>query len=468
MNVILFNYTERVFSLNEEVSSCFSIYLTIEKGCLCSMFSYALNYLVFSAPPKPQVDIEENVFMEKSLKKVSDNVDLDRPVKDEVNILLLGRTDVGKSALINALANYLVNNTLEQAVNDKMQVLIPFSFYYTDEDSFGGKVIYIGEEDEYEQIMERSQTGTRKCRSFVFRIGDRLLRFIDTPPVGDTRGCKQDIQNIDEIMNYIARYKYLHAISILLRPDQTRADVDFQYHLLEYLRHLPKNAVENIIYIFTRSRSTLFQPGRTHTFLRHLFGEYHQKYDIQIPFQRANAFSVDNEGFRYVALHHHGISYSDERAQIFSRSWNYTIKELVRLLPYVIDRRACAVSDIVSLYQVQRFISLLTHSIFQMPYHVHEAIHQAEEYKRKTSQISYNISQHDIEITSIDPPQLVSTNPKCAEVTYVDGSLKIGSKSICYRGSCFAGSAVGNKHYPNIRNCAVMDSKTGTVFNVFF
>ncbi|CAF4255481.1 unnamed protein product, partial [Adineta steineri] len=54
----------------------------------------------------------------------------------EINILLLGQTGVRKSTFINAFANYIVNDTLEEAVNDEIQVIIPSSFSYTDQDTF--------------------------------------------------------------------------------------------------------------------------------------------------------------------------------------------------------------------------------------------------------------------------------------------------------------------------------------------
>lgn len=457
----------RVFSLNENISNCYLISLTKEKSSVCSVLLICNKLFGFSAPSKLQMDVEEKAAIKKPLNKVSANVDLNRPFKEEINILLLGVTGVGKSTLINALVNYLVNDTLEQAVNNRIEVLIPFSIAHMNETTFEEKWISYGEKDEYEQIGVTGGSCTRKCRSFVFRVGDQLLRFIDTPSVDDTRGFEHDIQNLDEIMNYIARYKYLHGICLLLRSNEERLHFFYRYCLLEFLRHLPKNAVENIIWVLTMSRSTFFMMGSMSNVLKDLLNEWRGFNDINIPFQKTNSFLVDNESFRYLAFHRCGIQRNDKDVIEYSKSWNHTVQELVRLLSYTIDRRACAVRHIVSFYQVQRFISILAHSIYQMPHDIQEVIQQTEKYKKRNPKISYIASQHGIQITSINPPHLVCTNPKCVEIMYVNGSPTIRYKSICYERSCFTDNVVGNKNNPNIRNCAVMDPKTGTVFNLF-
>lgn len=46
--------------------------------------------------------------------------------KDDVNILILGETGVGKSTWINGIANYAKHHSLEDAMNDpEFTVLIP-------------------------------------------------------------------------------------------------------------------------------------------------------------------------------------------------------------------------------------------------------------------------------------------------------------------------------------------------------
>ncbi|CAF1342260.1 unnamed protein product [Rotaria sordida] len=62
----------------------------------------------------------------------------------DINILLLGQTGIGKTTFINGLANYLCNDTLEDAARDQMQLIIQSSFSF----NFEEKIIYIGENNE--------------------------------------------------------------------------------------------------------------------------------------------------------------------------------------------------------------------------------------------------------------------------------------------------------------------------------
>jgi predicted GTPase len=111
---------------------------------------------------------------------------LNCPIDRQINVLLLGQTGVGKTTFINAFANYIVHNTIEEAENDEMQIIIPSSFAFTMPATFTEKQITLGNENDYEKFAEVGQSSTQQCRSFVFPIGDRILRFIDTPGVGDT------------------------------------------------------------------------------------------------------------------------------------------------------------------------------------------------------------------------------------------------------------------------------------------
>ena len=416
---------------------------------------------------KQEMNIEENTPIHKPFIELPTDVRPNRSTKREINILLIGTTGTGRSTIINALANYPVYATLEQAMNGSMQVLIPFSFCHTEMKTGEEKQIVYFEDDDYEQIEGHGDTCTNKSRSFVFTIDDRLLRFIDTPPVGeDTRGFEQDIENIGEIMKSISRYEYLDGICIVLKPNEERLHVSFRYYLSEMLGHLPRTAVENLMFIFTNARHTFFAPGGTRGILQQLFDGYQREHNVQLLIEKENTFFMDNEGFRCLALHRRGIRLSEEEIAGCMNSWNRTTQEYVRLFAYVIDRPIHHVHETISLYRVQRLITVLTDALFKVCKHLERGIQQPEEYMTIMSKHPELLSQYAVQIRSLNLPRLVCTSPKCLGMMYVNGSPKMEYKSVCYLGSNFTGNAIENKSNVNIRACTIMDQKTGTIYRI--
>ncbi|CAF4082946.1 unnamed protein product, partial [Rotaria sordida] len=126
------------------------------------------------------------------------------PTNEIINILLLGETGVGKSTFINAFANYLTFDSLEQAESNEPIVIIPVSFIMTIGDNFEERKIKFGEIDSFsnENFNTLGQSITQRCKSYVFALKNdnrRQIRLIDTPGFGDTRGLDQDERNMEHI-----------------------------------------------------------------------------------------------------------------------------------------------------------------------------------------------------------------------------------------------------------------------------
>ena len=318
-------------------------------------------------------------------------------VRKEFNILLLGQTGVGRTTFINAFANYLINDTLEQAGNDKIQVIIPFKFTYTDDNTFEEIPIVCGKSDEYESIEDADCTNTQKCRSFVFQIGDVLLRLIDAPPVCDTRGVEQDLRNFDEIITYISQYQYLNGICVLLKPNEERLHILFRNCLEEILVNLPKCTMENLIFVFTNVRRTFYRPGGTRKLLRELFYQIKEQHGIQILFTPGNCFLLDNESFRLLAWSENGINLSRIDRLDYKKSWNHTVKEYSRLLAYIATRSAHTVHNTVELYEVRQLLWILATSIFKLQNEIEKLLDSTKIQKQKTK----SSSQIDIRINNL-------------------------------------------------------------------
>ena len=111
----------------------------------------------------------------------------------EINILLLGETGVGKSTFINALVNYFKFETLYDAKNGELEVLITSKFTVMDE-NYEMRSIKIGDDD---QSDGEGTSSTQGCTDYEFMMGNALVRLIDTPGIGDTRGLDKDKENFE-------------------------------------------------------------------------------------------------------------------------------------------------------------------------------------------------------------------------------------------------------------------------------
>lgn len=178
----------------------------------------------------------------------------------ECTMILLGESGVGKSTFINALANYLLHNSFEDARKQSMTYLIPASFTLTDKTTFKSVNIKCGENENEVDIP--GESCTQYALSHFIKISkNKVLHLIDTPGIGDTRGASQDTKNIANTLDYISQYDKVNAICILLKPNHARLDLHFRFCLKELLVHLHKGAAPNIVFCFTNSRSTFYAPG---------------------------------------------------------------------------------------------------------------------------------------------------------------------------------------------------------------
>ncbi|CAF2713679.1 unnamed protein product [Rotaria sp. Silwood2] len=220
------------------------------------------------------------------------------PEKD-INILLFGETGVGKSTFINTFAHYLSYNTLDEALRGKIQILIPSSFSVSDSDTHTSTTITVGSPDDNELCEDNGKSQTQGCKSYVFFIGNRYLRLIDTLGIGDCRGVEQDNKNFDHILAFVSRYEHLNTICIMLKPNEHRLNIFIKYDIKELLKHLHINAKDNVMFIFTNARTNFYMPGGTSKQLKILLNELEATTRNHVPFIKENTFLFDNESFRF-------------------------------------------------------------------------------------------------------------------------------------------------------------------------
>ena len=242
-----------------------------------------------------------------------------------INIVLLGESGVGKSTFINALANYLLFSSLDEAEQGEPTVIIPVSYVMTINDDFEERIVKFGDIDVNENHNDFGQSVTQQCKSYVFDINEkRKLRIIDTPGFGDTRGNEQDDLNMEMIFSFLSNFTYVNGICLLFKSEVVQLNPYFRLCCTQLFEYFGENIRDHFIFCFTNARATFFTPGNIRPLLNGFFDSFPVK---KIPFLKENSFSFDSESFRYLVAIRNDIKFADDQRGEFQQSWQRSVIE---------------------------------------------------------------------------------------------------------------------------------------------
>ncbi|KAK3805769.1 MAG: hypothetical protein J3Q66DRAFT_422480 [Benniella sp.] len=379
-----------------------------------------------------------------------------RPGDDEINILLLGETGVGKSTFINAFANYLRYDSLEIAERMEMITLIQSSF------EIEGTKVTAGKPDQNEKL-KHGQSSTQYCRSYVFPLNDDIkIRLIDTPGIGDTRGVKQDRINFEEIMDYISGFDKINGVCILLLPDTPRLTTSFRFCIDELLLHLHKSAADNVIFTFTKTRSSFYGPGDTMTPLKTYMKELEKASGVTIPLEPNTMFFFDNESFRLYAALKQGIIFEQNVKDAFGASWIKSVEEARRLVKRVMELTPHKTSETVTLDMARRSILLLTPPMAKINENITIEVKgienmrteaQNNEISAKDLKTRLMCSYMDLDPINLDRPRTVCISASC---TTVHGNITRHNKH-CHVDCQLPNIAINVLNHAGLRGCWAMN-----------
>lgn len=396
-------------------------------------------------------------YPEKSLNKF---LDVMRPL-EEMNILILGETGVGKSTWINAFANYLTYETLEEAEKGELQYVIPSSFTITDDD-YQEKLIKIGEDSN--ERFAVGQSATKEPRAYTLPFGDRIIRLLDTPGIGDVGGIEQDKKNMDNVLAFLTNFEEIHGICILLKPDNARLNVMFQFCIKELLTHLHRSAARNIVFCFTHARSTFFRPGNSLPPLRLLL---QQNKNVEITLTKQTIYCMDNESFKFLAASKNNVFFDEISREDYSKSWERSVEENNRLVNHITSLPPHKIQDTLSLNDARRIVVNLTKPITEIARNIQDNIALLED--KKTELRSAKESQKelakklympiiDLEVQELGYPRTVCTSLTCIDVIQIEGETKkTNYKTHCHEHCYLSGVQTELTNNSALQNCSAMN-----------
>ncbi|KXX76913.1 Neoverrucotoxin subunit beta [Madurella mycetomatis] len=360
----------------------------------------------------------------------------------ELNILILGETGVGKSTWINAFINYLNFASLEEAIAaPDLNFIIPFFFGSHDEAGNWHEINYmLPSVTTVEEVAStQGESATQRTMIHSFHIGDRIVRLIDTPGIGDTRGIEQYKANMEDILQTLTQYPELHGILILLKPNNARLTLTFRFCITELLTHLHRSAARNMAFGFTFTRGSNYRPGDSYSPLKTLLRNCQID---ELELSHHTTYSFDSESFRYLASLKQGVElgFRDENA----KSWKHSVAQCNRLVEHFSSIPPHQVRSTLSLNQARQVILQLVEPMAKVSQSVADTVRENEaDLQRLKNMENQAPTQAELEEMLIvrrkcqvpidlDRPRAVCTNPDCEQdVDDLEGVSTL-YKSVCH------------------------------------
>ncbi len=168
-------------------------------------------------------------------------------------MLIIGETGSGKTSFVNLLCNC---GTI-QALGCKF-------------DSNGLAQFRHFNDVKLEKAESRQmESKTSGAKLYDVELGKLKVGLIDTPGFGDSRGMKEDKENVKKIIAAIEEQEFINCVCLVINGRQARISATLKYVMSEITAILPKEIFNNLIVVFSNTSDPLdlnFDPGELNSF----------------------------------------------------------------------------------------------------------------------------------------------------------------------------------------------------------
>lgn len=305
------------------------------------------------------------------------------------NILLLGPRGVGKTTWVNAALNYCKYVSLEEALRASGVAYATPSIFRTRAIEGASSMpvrVSIGSDnnragDEPDDACERleatvTQSWTQRTTVHCFKLGGSMIRFIDTPGVGNPGNADIDDDLFLDIMHAVGQYDKLHGIVFFVEPTWTELRSRIDLHSI--LSHLHVNVVDNIVFGFTKTSNTNCLSGRALFPLKLWLNEYTNS---GLDLAAARTFCFDSEGFRYLVAHKQGHELGGRPDVAYS--WEHSSAEMRRMIDYFASVRPHQLAETADLTFTRRVLPVLARAVAENRAGVRAGLVHLEDIKKE-------------------------------------------------------------------------------------
>jgi hypothetical protein len=241
-----------------------------------------------------------------------------------------------------------------------------------------------------------------------------------------------------DILESLSDFKDLHCILILLKTDQARLTATFEFCFEELLSYFNRGAAENIVFGFTHTRNSDYDPGDSFHPLERLLKKHTDGSLILSP---QTAYSFDAESFRHLAAYHKGFNAGMERN--CRESWDRSKAETMRLLEHVDSLKPHDISQTLSMNEARRAIRQLMIPMVDISQEIKKNMHSLDDQVKalEDRQLIGNELRRKLHLERIklDPQKLDKPRTVCASKECCDYKSDLNGKVVTiYKQVCHA------------------------------